>query len=83
MQNMSFDELREKEVINVNDCSRLGYVVDICLDIACGRVVSFTVRDCSGFFPTKGNEICVPWERITKIGNDIIFADVCVGKDLI
>ena len=77
MQCMSFDELKEKEVININDCTRLGYVTNVNIDISCGRVISFTVKDCSGFLSFKGEEYCVPWEKITKIGSDIIFADIC------
>lgn len=77
MKQISFDKLRQKEVINTEDCKRLGYIEDMCIDIECGRVISFTVRDCSGFFPGKGSEICIPWENITKIGDDIIFVNVC------
>ncbi|MGN1121709.1 MAG: PRC-barrel domain-containing protein [Eubacteriales bacterium] len=77
MKQLSFDELREKEVINTEDCKRLGYITNMLLDIECGRVLSFTVRDCSCLLPGKGNEICVPWENISKIGDDIIFVNVC------
>ena len=82
MECMTFDELKEKEVINMNDCSRLGFISDITIDVTCGKVVSFTVRDCSGFVPHKGKEVCVPWEKVTKIGCDIIFVDICVPENV-
>lgn len=77
MKQLSFDELKEKEVINMEDCKRLGYISDACIDIECGRILSFTVRDCSCLFPGKGTEIRVPWENITKIGDDFIFVNIC------
>lgn len=81
MEVMTFDELREKEVINMNDCSRLGFISNVSIDVSCGRVVSFNVKDCSGVLG-KGKEICVPWEKITKIGCDIIFVDICVPEHI-
>ena len=45
MEVMTFDELREKEVINMNDCSRLGFISNVSIDVSCGRVVSFNVKD--------------------------------------
>ena len=78
MKSVSFDELREKEVINVNDCRRLGYISDITIDIECGRIISFTVKNCTGFIPGKGDEFKVLWENVTKIGDDIIFVDICI-----
>ena len=75
--NQTYCDLREKEVINMNDCKRLGYISDFCIDVECGKVVSFTVRDCTGIIPGKGNQIQIMWEDIKKIGDDIIFVDIC------
>lgn len=79
MKSVSFDELREKEVINVNDCRRLGYICDITVDIECGKIISFTVKNCTGIFQGKSDEIKVLWENVTKIGDDIIFVDICIA----
>ena len=81
MEIMTLDELREKEVINTKDCSRLGFVCDVSIDVSCGRVISFTVRDSSGFIPGKGKAFCIPWENVTKIGCDIIFVDICLPEN--
>ena len=37
------DELESKEVINIRDGVRLGYVCDLELDLACGRICAFVV----------------------------------------
>ncbi len=76
MIGLTFDELKEKQVININDCKILGYITDANLDVSCGRILSVTVRDCKGILPFGGNEITIPYENITKIGDDIIFVNV-------
>ena len=78
MKTVSFDELKEKEVININDCRRLGYISDVTIDIECGKIVSFTIKNCTGIFSGKGDEIKILWENVTKIGDDIIFVDICI-----
>lgn len=66
MKQATFEELSAKEVINTADCRRLGYISDMCIDLECGRILSFTVKECTGFFAPKGNEICIPWEKHYK-----------------
>ena len=78
MKQATFDELSGKEVINTSDCRRLGYISDLCIDLECGRVLSFAVRPCGGFFGLSQKEqIIIPWENITKIGDDLIFVNIC------
>ena len=67
MNQITLDELKTKEVISVKQCRRLGYITDACIDLECGKIVSFAVRDCSGFFPVKGVET----------GDDIILVNAC------
>ena len=71
---MRLCELREKEVINVCDCKRLGCVVDVDIDIKDGRVLAIIIpgpgKIC-GFLGTDC-EFVIPWHCIKKIGPDII-----------
>ena len=48
-----YSELQNKEVINVNDCKKLGYISDILIDADCGKIISVTVRECGGLFQNK------------------------------
>jgi len=71
-------DLRDKEVINVCDGKRMGYVCDIEVDISCGKIRSIIVPgDSKGFGFMKGCDIVIPWENIKCIGRDIILVDVC------
>ena len=40
MRICTFTELKNKEVINVCDGRRLGYVCDLETDVECGRIIS-------------------------------------------
>ena len=69
-------ELRCKEVVNVRDGARLGYVSDVEVDTECGKVVAIVVPGKGGFGGLFGGEdYVVPWEAICKIGEDIILVD--------
>lgn len=67
-------ELRCREVINLCDGSRLGYVGDVVIDVVCGRVLAIVVPGKCRLFGLLGREEddVIPWESIEKIGGDII-----------
>lgn len=79
---MRFCELREREVINVCDCKRLGFIVDVEMDICKGRIEKIIVPGpgkCGGlFWPEYEYVIC--WEQIVQIGPDVILVKVDVEK---
>ena len=76
------DELEEKEVINIRDGARLGFVCDLELDLACGKICAFYVCCQSRFFCFSGRDAVfrVPWEKIYRIGCDFILVDVESGS---
>ena len=67
-------DLRCKEVINLDDGCRLGFVNDVEIDASCGRVVAIVVPGHAGIF-SKGNDIVIPWECVHRIGDDIILVE--------
>ena len=73
-----FVSVRCKEVINVCDGSRLGYVSDLELDMETGRVLALIVPGPGRFFGLfcGKDEYVIPWCRVCKIGGDIILVDV-------
>ena len=74
------NDLRDKEVINIIDGRRLGYVDDIEVDICNGRLVSIIVPGCGDkwFGLSKGRDIVILWENIEKIGDDTILVKINV-----
>ena len=66
--------LQRKEVINICDGSRLGFVSDVDITVPEGKVVAIVVSGPKLFFGLfgRGEEFYVPWDCIQRIGDDII-----------
>ena len=73
-----FSELRCKEVINICDGARLGYVDDLDLELPQGQILALIVPGSSCFFGLFGRECdyYIPWQCIKRMGDDIILVDV-------
>lgn len=72
-------EFKQKEVINIADGCRLGYVSDIEIDIACGRILKIIIAAPGRVWGIFGcdREYVICWENIKRIGEDIILVEVC------
>ena len=70
-------DFRCKEVINVCDGCRLGYVSDLEVIVPEGKVSAIIVYGPCRFFGLFGSreEFYIPWECIQRIGDDIILID--------
>ena len=73
----SINELKTKEVINVSDGARLGFVSDALIDLESGRLTALMVPGAYRLmgFLGKEDDIVIRWEKIKKIGDDIIIVD--------
>jgi len=70
-------ELKAREVINIVDGKRLGVINDIEIDLATGSVTSISIPGGNrilGLFG-KSEDVVIPWEKISKIGIDVILVD--------
>jgi YlmC/YmxH family sporulation protein len=69
---------KQKEVINLIDGKRLGYVQDVEADFESGKITAIIVPGNSKIFNigTKGDMV-IPWEKIKRIGDDIILVEMC------
>lgn len=67
-------DLRDKEVINLKDGYRMGYVNDIEFDTVTGSIISLVVYGKGKAFGLLGREddLIIKWEDIEVIGNDTI-----------
>ncbi|TDX52978.1 YlmC/YmxH family sporulation protein [Orenia marismortui] len=71
-------DLRAKEVIDVNTGQRLGLITDIDIDLVEGKIKGISVpKEDKGFkFFLKGDDVYIPWEEISRIGEDVILVNV-------
>jgi len=71
-------DFKHKEVININDGKRLGYVQDVCADLESGTITSIIVPGNNKFMNMfqGNNDIVIPWQKIKCIGDDIILVEI-------
>lgn len=75
----TLSDLRYKEVINLKTGQRLGYVCDAEFDMTDGRITALIVpgqRKMGGLMPGD-TDYCLPWDSISRMGDDIILTEVC------
>ena len=75
---MRFSELRYKEIINICDGRRLGYVCDAEVEFPAGEIKALIVPGPARFFGLFGREpdFLIPMECITRTGADIILVEI-------
>ena len=73
----SMTDLTNKQVINVCDGKILGYVTDFVVDSCSGRLKAIILPGEGSFFSFKKcNDIVIPWEKICKIGDEVILVEI-------
>lgn len=75
---LSFTELKQKDVINLIDGKHLGRVCDLTFSFPESKVLGFTVTGCKGFRFSK-QEVFLPINTVVKIGKDAVL--VKFGKE--
>ena len=80
---MRICELKQREVINVKDCKRLGFVGDVDFDISTGKMLAIIVPGpgCVCGFLGREKEFVIPFGDICQIGDDIILVRVEEKKE--
>ena len=71
-------DFKHKEVININNGKRLGYVQDVCADLETGMITSIIVPGSNKImsFFNQNNDIVIPWQNKKCIGDDLILVEI-------
>jgi YlmC/YmxH family sporulation protein len=71
-------DLKQKEVINMSDGRRLGFVYDLEINMEDGRIEALILPGGGRLFGIigKDNEIVIPWDRVRIVGEDTILVDI-------
>ena len=79
---MRFSELRRKEVVNVRDGMRLGFIEDMEVNTKDGCLLSLVVPGEGKIMGVLGRDrqYVIEWRQIVRIGVDIILVDVDAEK---
>lgn len=76
---MELSQLSRKEIINLHDGSRLGYVgdSDLVIDDLSGYIQSIIIYPKGIAGKNAANrELVIPWDAVKKIGEEILVVDV-------
>lgn len=67
-------DLKQREVINVVNAERLGYIYDVDIDFETGKIISIIIPGKKGFFNffSKKNDYVIPWEKIITVGRELV-----------
>lgn len=72
-------DFKHKEVVNITDGKRLGFVQDVCADLESGIITSIIVpggnNKILNMF-SNSNDIVIPWQNIKCIGEDLILVEI-------
>lgn len=71
-------DFKHKEVINIKDGKRLGFVQDVTANLKTGTITSIIVPGNNKFLNifTSDNDIVIPWENVKCIGDDLILVEI-------
>ena len=73
---ITYNEIRSREIVNTHDGKRLGRATDIVFDKDSGRVVPGAAK-----IFKKADEIFIPIDHIAKIGEDVILVRLDTDTD--
>ena len=71
-------DFKHKEVINITDGKRLGFVQDVTADLESGLITSIIVPGNVKLFNvfSKDSDIVISWQDIKCIGDDVILVEI-------
>lgn len=80
---VKISDLRTREIINIVDGRRLGVIKDIDIDLEEGKIKALILPGSGRVMSFWGREeeFIVSWEKIVKIGMDVILVEVNVVSE--
>ncbi|HEY8424317.1 MAG TPA: YlmC/YmxH family sporulation protein [Clostridia bacterium] len=72
---LTYCELRKKDVVNLVDGRKLGKIIDVVFDIR-GRIEGFVVPGFRKWALFKADNIFIKWCNIKKVGEDVILVEL-------
>ena len=73
---ITYTDLRRREVINGSDGRRMGHIVDLVFSVKDGRVRGIILPYGKKSFFAKPQDLFIPWQCVQKIGEDVIIVEI-------
>ena len=74
---ISYTDLRAKEVVNLQNGARMGKIIDMIIDSNGKNVLGLVVPGVRKIFRSS-EDVFIPWCNIAKIGSDVILVSLDV-----
>jgi len=71
----AINNLRQMEIIDINSGTKMGYIKDLKVNCEEYRIISILLPNQKSTWFNKNNSIEIPWEKVKKIGVDVILVD--------
>jgi YlmC/YmxH family sporulation protein len=70
-------DFKQKEVVSITEGKIIGFVVDVQANFQTGEINSIIVAKTGKLFNNimSKNNVTIPWEKIVKIGEDVILVE--------
>lgn len=74
---MRLSELQNKDIVNMNNGSKIGVIIDVVIDELNGNMLSLIVQKNKliNLFNNSA-EFEIKWDQIKKIGDDVILVNI-------
>ena len=72
---ITFENIKSKEIINIYDGKKLGFASDITFDKGTGKVLGISVPGTKRIFK-KPEIIFIPIDNVKKIGEDVLLVKI-------
>ncbi len=81
---IKISDLRSRDVVNILDGKKLGNIMDIDLDLENGKVMALILPGRTHGFSifSRREEVTVPWQKIVRIGKDVILVEIPVANEI-
>ena len=67
-------DLHQKEVINIRNAERLGFIDDLEVALDTGQILNLVVPR-HRFFFFRGDDCIIPWNNVVMVGKDLVLID--------
>ena len=75
---MRIYDLRQKEVVNICDCQKIGYIADVEFNPECGKITHIIIPGPCKIWGIIGRdqEYIIDFKCVKQIGPDVVLVDV-------
>lgn len=75
-KDITFGELRSKDLVNACDGKKIGRASDLVFDVQSGKIRGIIAPFSKKSWCNKGQDVFIPFKCIVKFGQDVVLVDM-------